>query len=137
MSAVAPFLVAIPTRTTSVGGDTYARASSVDATTVVEINLGIPYAKVGLARIKIKRVSGAAANFTPRIFSKAATTTAGDISEEYAGAATAVADLFDPSVSPLPVVMQADVNGKLYLVFAPDAGADNVFDYALRFYAYR
>ena len=137
MSAVAPFVATIPARAQNAGGNTYTSASGIGATTITEINLGVPYAKVGLIRIKIKRTAGSAANFTPIIFSKSGVTTAGDISQEYAGTATAVGTLFDPVIEPEPVVMQADSNGKLYLMFGPDAGSDNAFDYCLRFFSYR
>lgn len=115
--------------------DLYATTPVQGATTIVEINVG-PFRKVGLVRLKIKWVSGTAANFTPYIFSKSGVTTAGDISQEYAGAATAVATLFDPQLADAPVVMQADVYGKLYLMIGPDAGADNVFQVSARFKVY-
>lgn len=138
MSAVAPFAVCFPQRSRNGTGDTYATTgASVGSTTVVELSFGEPYAKVKLSRFKVKWVSGTGtATFTPYLFSKSGVTTAGDIAQEYAGAATAVATLFDPDVTS-ETVIQADANGKLYLRFAPDAGSDNVFQYALRFLVYR
>lgn len=111
-------------------------AASVGAATVVTLNFGRPFIRLGLVRFKIKRVAGSAASFTPRIFSEAGVTTAGDISQEYAGTSTVVADLFDPQLADAPVVMQADSLGRLYLVLGPNAGADNQFEYALRFIVY-
>lgn len=111
-------------------------AATVDGTTVIQLNFGRPFVRLGLVRMKIKRIAGTAANFTPYIFSKAGVMTAGDISQEYAGSATAVGTLFDPQLADAPVVMQADVNGRLYLMIGPDAGADNQFAYALRFIVY-
>lgn len=111
-------------------------SATVDAGTVFDIDFGRPFVKVGLVRFKIKHLSGSAANFEPLIFSKSGVGTAGDIAQEYAGASTAVANLFDPQLADAPVVMQADENGKLYFLPAPDAGADNEFAYALRFLVY-
>lgn len=113
----------------------YFTSAALGATTIIEIQLA-PFQKVGLVRFKLKYVSGACANFTPYIFSKTGVTTAGDISQEYAGAATAVANLFDPQLADAPVVMVADADGKLYLMVGPDAGADNVFYGMLRFLVY-
>jgi hypothetical protein len=113
----------------------YATSPVLAGTTIIELSLG-PFRKVGLVRCKIKYVSGACANFTPYIFSKSGVTTAGDIAQEFAGSATAVAALFDPQLGDRPVVMQADAAGKLYLMIGPDAGANNIFNYALRFLVY-
>lgn len=110
--------------------------ATIGATTVIELAFGRPFVKLGLVRLKIKRIAGSAASFTPYIFSEAGVTTAGDISQEYAGSSTLVADLFDPQLADAPVVMQADEDGKLYLMIGPNAGADNQFEYALRFLVY-
>lgn len=137
MSAVAPFVVCFPSRTLGGTEDTHDIASNIGATTVVELSFGRAYTKVGLARIKIKHVSGSAASFTPLLFSKTGITAAGDITQEYAGVSTLVATLFDPDITNSPVVMETDANGKLYLMIGPNAGSDNVFNYALRFFVYR
>lgn len=113
----------------------YARTAALDATGIVEIDLGPPFAKVGLVVFRAKHAGGAAANFTPHIFSKSGVTTVGDIAQEYAGANTLVAALFDPDLTS-PQVMVTDENGKVYLMLAPNAGADNVFDITLRFIKY-
>ena len=110
--------------------------NTIGATTIIELSFGHPFVKLGMVRMKVKRKAGTAANFTPSIFSKSGVTTAGDISQEFAGSATAVGTLFDPQLADAPVVMQADVNGKLYFMPGPDAGADNQFDYAFRFLVY-
>jgi hypothetical protein len=110
--------------------------ATVDAGTVFDIDFGRPFVKVGLVRFKVKHIAGSAANFQPTIFSESGVGTAGDISQEFEGSSTAVASLFDPQLADAPVVMQADENGKLYLFLFPDAGADNAFEYALRFLVY-
>jgi hypothetical protein len=110
--------------------------ATIAGTTVIELAFGRPFVKLGMVRMKVKRVAGTAANFTPYIFSEAGVTTAGDISQEYAGSATAVATLFDPQLADAPVVMQADADGKLYFMPGPDAGANNQFEYAFRFLVY-
>jgi hypothetical protein len=111
-------------------------AANVGGSTVIALEFGRPFIKLGMVRMKVKWAAGTAANFTPYIFSKSGVTTAGDISQEYAGSATAVANLFDPQLADAPVVMQADENGKLYFLPGPDAGAANQFKYAFRFLVY-
>ena len=85
-------------------------------------------AVVRIERVKLKRVAGTGANFTPRLHSDV-TCTAGSITQEMAGAATAVAVLFDGTN--IDGVCSTDALGRLYLVPAPDAGADNQFDYVV------
>jgi hypothetical protein len=111
-------------------------AATVDNTTVITLNLGRPFVKVGLVRFKMDHLAGGAASFQPIIFSKSGVTTAGDISMEFQGAATLVANIFDPQLADAPVVMQADANGRLYMMPVPNAGANNQFAYALRFIVY-
>lgn len=137
-NSVAPQMLAYPT-SSAAGGSLYETSAALGGTSVITLQVtNEGRAKVGLCRLKIKRVSGTAANFTPYIFSKAGVTTAGDISQEYAGAATAIATLFDPAEpQSAPVPMMTDENGRLYLMIGPDAGADNVFYYMLRFFVYR
>jgi hypothetical protein len=134
MAATSPYLVCIPARgANSSSQELYARTVALGALTVVELSVGAPFIKLGLARFKVKRVAGTAATFTPYLFSNSGVTTPGDIAQEYAGTATAVATLFDPSLGDAVVWMQADANGKLYMVLAPNAGTDNTFDVCLRF----
>ncbi len=139
MSTTSPQMAVIPSSPADAGTEVYATSAALGAATVITLQVtNQGRAKVALCRIKIKRVSGTAANFTPLIFSKSGVTTAGDIAQEYAGSATAVATLFDPATpQSAPVPMVTDENGRLYLIIGPDAGADNVFQYALRFYVYR
>jgi hypothetical protein len=119
---------ASPSRTT--------RTPVQGAATEVIINVGAPFLKVGLCRLRIKRVSGTAANFTPFITSKTGAAS-GSIDQEFLGGATAVGTLFDPAtLQSGPVPMVADQLGFLYLVIQPDAGADNVFDFCARFIVY-
>ena len=134
MSAVHDQIILYPAIST-VSPTQYVRTAAVDANDIVEIDLGPPFAKVGMVRFRAKHAGGAAATFTPYIFSKSGVTTPKDIAQEYVGANTVVADLFDPDLTS-PQVMVTDENGKLYLMLAPNAGANNVFDITLRFIKY-
>jgi hypothetical protein len=84
--------------------------------------------KVKIQRIKLESISGTAANYTPAMFSAASGVLA-EIEQEYLGAATAVAVLFD--ATDIQGYCYTDTRGRLYLRPTPDAGADNVFDYAV------
>lgn len=129
-------LVCTPARgPNSTSQDLYDRTAALGAATVVTLAVGAPYMKVGLVRFKVKRVAGAGASFTPYLFSKSGVTTPLDISQEFAGISTLNAVLFDPAFS-APVVMQCDGSGNLYMMLAPNAGADNTYDYCLRFFKY-
>lgn len=110
-----------------------ARTAASGAATVTTLQIAPEgRTKVGLVRAKIKHVAGSAATFAPRIHSDAASTTAGDIDQEFAGTATAVATLFDPTINE-PIWMYTDELGRLYFIPAPNAGSDNTFDYCFRF----
>lgn len=115
----------------------YEEVTSIGATTVTAIRLSTTRTKVGMARCKIKWMSGTGATFTPLIFSASGVTTAGDIQQEFAGTATAVATLFDPSIDPFQNIFYTDENGYIYLVLGPNAGSDNVFRFSLRFLVFR
>lgn len=80
---------------------------------------------VQLHRLKVKRTSGAAANFTPRVYSASAGT-AGSVDQEFVGSSTAVADLFDVACD--GVVFKTDAVGRFYVEPGFDAGADNDAD---------
>lgn len=135
-TAVSQSVVVYPARApSSTTATLYARTAALGATTVVTLDFGYPYRKLALVRFKVKRVAGTAANFTPYIFSESGITTAGSIAQEFAGANTLVATLFDPGLGDAPIEMQCDVNGRLYVVLAPNAGSDNTFDICLRFLA--
>jgi hypothetical protein len=84
--------------------------------------------KVKIQRIKLEHISGGAANFTPSMFS-AASGVLTEIEQEYLGSVTAVAVLFD--ATDIQGYCYTDTRGRLYLRPTPDAGADNVFDYAV------
>lgn len=110
--------------------------NTLGVTTAIVLDFGKPFLKLGLVRLKLKHKAGSATTFTPYLFSKAGVTTAGNISQEYAGVSTTVATLFDPQLADAPVFMQTDELGRLYFVPGPNTGADNQFDYALRFLVY-
>lgn len=129
-------LLAIPVTSAAFPLQYEVSAANIGPSSAITIFVGRPFTRLGLVRFKLKHAAGSAANFTPLIFSKASVTSAGDISQEYAGSATAVANLFDPQLADAPVVMQADENGNLYLVPGPDAGSNNQFSYAMRFIVY-
>jgi hypothetical protein len=82
--------------------------------------------KLKLQRVKVRRLAGSAANFTPRVFSASGASNA-DIDQEFQGAATAVGSLFDST--DINAYCYTDTNGRLYLRPGPDAGADNQFAY--------
>jgi hypothetical protein len=135
---IRPALVTVPPAGANTPALFSTSVATIGATTIITLSFGefFAFGKLGMVRMKVKRIAGTAANFTPYIFSEAGVTTPGDISQEYAGSATAVATLFDPQLADAPVVMQCDAEGKLYFMPGPDAGADNQFEYAFRFLAY-
>ncbi len=134
MPVVNPGVVCIPARgPSSSSQDLYERTVALDSNDIVALSVASPFAKVGLVRFKVKRVAGTAANFVPTLFSKSGVVTVGDIAQEYLGASTAVGTLFDPTLGDTVRWMQCDADGKLYMMLTPDAGADNTFDYSLRF----
>ena len=81
---------------------------------------------VEVLRVKLKRSSGTAASFTPRIYASSAGGL-GTVAQQFAGSSTVVADLFD--VACQGVLFDTDAVGKLWLEPGPNAGADNAFDY--------
>lgn len=82
---------------------------------------------VKIQRIKLKRVAGGAATFTPAVFSAASATLA-DITQEYLGANTAVAALFD--ATNIDGYCRTDIDGYIYLRPGSQGGSvDNTFDY--------
>ena len=98
--------------------------------TRLPVGTGSGYAFVNVVRIKLKRTAGTAASFTPRIYSAVAGA-AGSIDQQFAGTATAVADLFD--VAAVGCVFRTDATGQFYVEPGPNAGADNAFDYEIYF----
>ena len=105
------------------------RSAAGGAATEYPITLGSTQVKFILRRVKIKRVAGAAANFTPFI-TNATGSASTSINKVYVGGATAVGTLFDQSPNAYDV---SDVGGKVYLTFGWDAGADSTADYELAF----
>lgn len=106
-------------------GRTAALGAATETTLVVSSNW---QTKLRIERVKILRVSGTAATFTPRIVSTTGAA-AGSIAQEWLGAATPVANLLDATA--IDGVCNTDALGNLYLACAPNAGADNVFDYRI------
>lgn len=102
------------------------RASAVGAATEITLEVG---ARVKISRVKILRVSGTAATLTPRIVSTTGAA-AGSFDEEWSKVATPVGTKIDDAN--LGILCQSTAN-KLYLILAPDAGSDNVVDYAVYF----
>lgn len=94
--------------------------------TRLTIDVGGGIATVNVLRVKIDHTGGAAASFTPRLYSAAAGV-AGSIDMEFEGSSTLVAALFDVGCS--GVVFQTDTSGQFYLEPGPNAGANNSFAY--------
>lgn len=105
-------------------------ASSVGAATEIPLQLAEGTAKVEVLRVKLKHTSGTATSFTSRIHS-ATGGAANAITQEFAASSTVVADLCD--VEAVGVLFRTDPNGRAYLVPAPNAGSNNVFEYAVAF----
>jgi hypothetical protein len=100
------------------------------ATTDLTIDTGGGIATVNVLRVKVKRTSGTAATFTPRLYNLAGAAS-GSINMQFEGSATAVATLFD--VACAGVVFQTDTSGQFFLEPGPNAGADNAFDYEISY----
>jgi hypothetical protein len=100
------------------------------ATTDLIIDTGGGIATVNVLRVKVKRTSGTAATFTPRLYNLAGAAS-GSINMQFEGSATAVATLFD--VACAGVVFQTDTSGQFFLEPGPNAGADNAFDYEISY----
>lgn len=80
-------------------------------------------------RVKVKRASGAAsANFTPKIYSTSGSA-AGDITQEYVGANTGSAVLFD--ALNIGATCQSDDKGFLYLQINPNVGNTDTWSYMI------
>lgn len=104
-------------------GTTAASGTNTDTA----IPLGIVEGKI--VRVKIKRVAGAAATFTPAIFSASGASLA-DITQEFLGSNTAVAALFDSTNIEGYVAPAA--GGTIYFRPGPQGGSvDNTFAYQI------
>lgn len=125
---------ASPTLMTVLVGTTAALGAATEVTLTLSTRSandgGGPLPKLRIARVKIRRTAGTAASFAPRIF-RATGAAAGDVTQAYEGASTAVGTLHDGV--PSDAWTQTDANGILYLVVAPNAGADNTFNYEVWF----
>lgn len=105
-------------------------ASNVGAATEIPLQLADSTHTVEILRVKLRQTAGTAASFAARIHS-ATGGTAGAISQEFAASSTLVADLCD--VEAVGVLFRTDINGRAYLVPAPNAGSNNVFEFAVAF----
>ena len=101
------------------------RALAQGAATQVEINVGAN-TKVRILRVQAVRVSGTGANWTPRL-GNVSGFAAGSFNDQVTAAASVVGTGRD--IRPTNTVCMADAAGKLYLVGAFDAGANNIYDY--------
>lgn len=100
-------------------------ATSVTASSDVQIVIGDGTLPVRIWRVKVKQTGGSAATFTPRVF-KAAGAAVDSIDQEFVGTSATAASIFD-AVAQADTI--TDASGKLYLRPGPDAGADNVYAY--------
>lgn len=100
--------------------------SNYGAATRLAIDVGGGIATVNVLRVKIDHTGGAAASFTPRLYSAVAGV-AGTIDMEFEGSSTLVANLFDVGCS--GVVFNTDTSGQFYLEPGPNAGVNNSFAY--------
>lgn len=105
-------------------------ASDLGAATEIELVLGDSVKTVQIDRVKVKHTAGSAANIAPRIHS-ATGGGAATYSQEFAASSVAVASICD--VAAEGVICKTDAAGKLYLIVAPDAGADNAVSYAVAY----
>lgn len=116
---------------TSVRQQRIAGTSAVlGATTEIVIPVSTTRKKVVLKHVRVVRTAGTAANFNPRVVSLTGAAAA-DIECELTGSATAVANPYDSGN--IDRYCWTDEDGNLFLTPTPDAGADNVFDYAIDF----
>lgn len=105
-------------------------ATSLGAATEIELVIADSVHTVQIDRVKVKHTSGTAANIAPRIHS-ATGGAAASFSQEFAASSVAVASICD--VAAEGVICNTDAAGKLYLIVAPDAGADNAVSYAVAY----
>lgn len=111
--------VSIPRTRSTVGG----------AATPFAIQLGAGLTKFRLRRIKMKRVAGSAANYTPYLTRASNGGASTDMNVVWNGTATAVATKID--VTPTEACETTDEAGFIYFVGVWDVGADNTCDIVL------
>ncbi len=103
--------------------------ATVGATTNVAVAIGSVARPCVIRRVRVRRLAGSAANYSPVLLSEDISGALGNqLTQEWAGGSTAVADAIDDSVE---LHTSTDEAGKLYLRFTPDAGTDNQFEYIL------
>lgn len=125
MNYVSPPTVFASGQVTSVGAATEA------AITVGSKALGVG-SRIKLKEVVIQRVSGTAANYTPRVGISPGFT-ASDVNCMWAAGSTAVGTMTDDVTIDTcrSLADQTTTEYTLYILFGPDAGADNVFNYIL------
>ena len=104
------------------------RSTAGGAATPFAIKLSAGLSKFRIRRVKMKRVAGTAANFTPYLTRDVAGVV-GDINTVWTGTATAVGTKIDST--PTEACESTDEQGYIYFVGTWDAGADNVADIVL------
>lgn len=101
--------------------------SSVGAGTRVAIEPSTGPLEIEVLRVSIRcTVAPTAATFTARIYDTSAGV-AGSINQRWQGSVNAVGVLFD--VAAIGSFLTTDANGRFYLEFGPNAGADSTFVY--------
>ena len=105
-------------------------ATSLGAATEIQLVIADSTHTVQIDRVKVKHTSGTAANIAPRIHS-ATGGAAAAFSQEFAASSVAVASICD--VAAEGVICNTDAAGKLYLIVAPDAGANNAVSYSVAY----
>lgn len=105
-------------------------ATSLGAATEIQLVIADSTHTVQVLRVKVKHTGGSAANIAPRIHS-ATGGAAAAFSQEFAASSVAVASICD--VAAEGVICNTDAAGKLYLIVAPDAGADNAVSYSVAY----
>jgi hypothetical protein len=103
-------------------------STSVGAATETILKIDTEKRLVKIDRVMVQRNSGTAANYTPAIGNATGFTT-GTTAEKYLGTTVAVAVLTDDTN--IDGYTSTDDTGNLYLLFKPDAGADNSFTYSI------
>lgn len=118
----------MPTRIFSTPREITSTSTSVGAATETILKIDTEKRLVKIDRVMVQRNAGTAANYTPAIGNATGFTT-GTVNEKYLGAAVAVAVLTDDTN--IDGWTSTDDDGCLYLLFKPDAGADNSFTYSI------
>jgi hypothetical protein len=108
--------------------------SNANGTTVATLQVSFGVKDIRLRRLKVHHTGGAANHFHPYIFNDPSCVV-DDICQEFAGAQTNAAGLYDSAGSIVEVPCLTDVFGRLYLKFAPNTGSNNSFDFVLYYEA--